>query len=181
MICFIDFETTGIDVFKDRPIEIGAILINEDLEIVKTFHSFINPNIKRQFKASAIKTHGISDVEKLKDAPSEIEVLNSFFETMGTEYSFCSWNISFDVTFFRRICHRNNKMRDFNKINYRHLDLQSIMKYYNDINNISLAKNSLDENLKRLKIERSNIHSALEDSKLLFELYKVIYNKKMRL
>lgn len=178
MICFIDFETTGIDVFKDRAIEIGAVLINKDLETVKTFHSFINPNIKRQFKATAIQTHGITNIDCLKNAPFEKEVLNSFFENMGTDYMFCSWNISFDVTFFRRMCHRNSKMREYNKINYRHLDLQSIMKYYNDINNIHLNQNSLNENLNRLNIKRSNIHSALEDSKLLFELYKFIYNKK---
>lgn len=177
MICFLDFETTGIDVFKDRPIEIGALLVNNNFEIIKSFHSFINPEIKRHFKASAIQTHGIANIIDLKDAPFEKDVLISFFENIGTNYVFCSWNISFDVTFFRRMCHRNNKMREYNKINYRHLDLQSIMKYYNYINNISLVKNSLDENLKELNIKRSRIHSALEDSKLLFELYKVIYIK----
>ncbi|MEJ5053917.1 3'-5' exonuclease [Sphingobacterium sp. MYb382] len=177
MICFIDFETTGIDVFKDRPIEIGAILIDENLEITKSFHSFINPNFKRPFKASAKKTHGIKDFTYLSNEPLEDEVLDLFFNKMGTNYSFCSWNISFDVTFFRRMCHRNNRMRDFNKINYRHLDLQSIMKYYNDINNVITKKNSLDNNLNLLNIKRPNIHSALEDAKLIFDLYRYIYKR----
>ncbi|SEF67289.1 3'-5' exonuclease [Sphingobacterium lactis] len=177
MICFIDFETTGIDVFKDRPIEIGAILINEDLEITNTFHSLINPNFKRKFKASAKKIHGIENFNYLNREPLEDEVLNLFFNKMGTNYSFCSWNISFDVTFFRRMCHRNRRMRDFNKINYRHLDLQSIMKYFNDINNVVIEENSLDNNLNILNLKRPSIHSALEDAEFLLEIYKFIYKR----
>ncbi|WP_027385163.1 3'-5' exonuclease [Chryseobacterium gregarium] len=175
MICFIDFETTGIDVFKDRAIEIGAILVNENLQIVNEYHSYINPDFKRKFKASAIKTHGIESSEQLKQQPLEKDVVDLFFNNFGTDYCFCSWNISFDVTFFRRMCHRNSRMKDFNKINYRHLDLQSIMKYYNDMNKVSIGSNSLDNNLNILNIKRSKKHTALEDSKHLLELYKYLY------
>jgi len=36
-ICFIDFETTGVDVFRDEPIEIGAVLVDDNLKIIKQF------------------------------------------------------------------------------------------------------------------------------------------------
>ena len=177
MICFLDFETTGIDVFKDFPIEIGAILVNDKLEINEEFHSIINPNRKRKFKASATKIHGIKSVEELDMYPKSDEVINSFFDKMGTNYCFCSWNISFDVTFFRRLCHQNNIMRKYNQINYRHIDLQSIMFYYNKINNTGIYKNSLDNSCNYFGIKRSTEHNAKEDVKLLLEVYRRILVK----
>jgi len=174
MICFLDFETTGIDVFKDHPIEIGAVLVNDNLEIVKEYHSFINPNRKRKFKISAIKTHGIESIDQLKKYPISMDVLLSFFEEFGTNYCFSSWNISFDVTFFRKLCHQNNMMTKYNEINYRHLDLQSIMSFYYKINKIGIDKNSLDNTCLNFNIKRSEKHNALEDAKLLFEIYKKI-------
>ena len=52
-ICFIDFETTGIDFFKDQPLELGALLVNKDLEIIEKFHSLIAPRTKREVSAAA--------------------------------------------------------------------------------------------------------------------------------
>lgn len=37
MICFIDFETTGIDVFRDEPIDFGAVLVDFNLTIKNEF------------------------------------------------------------------------------------------------------------------------------------------------
>lgn len=65
-IVFFDLETTGIDVYRDRIVQIGAIRIESDGS--KTEHEWVvNPQIPIPQTASAI--HGITD-EIVKDAPT---------------------------------------------------------------------------------------------------------------
>ena len=55
LLCFIDFETTGINVFEDEPIEFGAVLTNERLEVVDSFCSRIKPSPRRAIGDAAFK------------------------------------------------------------------------------------------------------------------------------
>jgi DNA polymerase-3 subunit epsilon len=173
MICFIDFETSGIDVFKDYPIEFGAVLVDDELNIIKEFHSYINPERKRKISSAALKIHGLTP-EFLTNMPNSMEVISSFFTEMGCDYKLAGWNISFDVVFLRKMAHQNSMMREFNKINYRHLDIQSISYLYNKINANSIEKNSLDSMCKMFNLKRNDKHNALDDAKLTFEIYKRI-------
>jgi DNA polymerase III subunit epsilon len=178
-ICFIDFETSGIDVFRDEPIEIGAILINAEFEVVKEFHSFINPQRKYHTRKSAFEIHNLS-IEKLSNEPGQKDVLSRFFDSFGSDYRFGGWNISFDVSFFRKMCNRNGMMVNYNKINHRHLDIQSICFLANQLKLFPIELNSLTQIANYFNIERNQKHSALEDAiitmlvyKNLLELFKV--------
>lgn len=173
MICFIDFETSGIDVFKDYPIEIGAILVDDELNIIKQFHSYINTERKRKISSSASKIHGLKK-EDLINMPNSKKVITSFFNEMGHDFKLAGWNISFDVVFLRKMAHQNSMMREFNKINYRHLDIQSISFLYNKIEKNSIKDNSLDNMCKLFNLNRNEKHNALDDAKLTFEIYKKI-------
>jgi len=170
-ICFIDFETTGIDVFKDSPIEIGCVLVNESNEILKSYYSYIHPRTKRRFTSSSIKIHGIEE-ELLQKAKSQKEVLAEFFKIMGFDFRFAGWNINFDVTFFRRMCHLNSYMRFYNKIYHRHIDIQSIVHYTKEINLLPNELNSLDDLIHFFNLNRSIKHNAMEDAELTLEVYK---------
>lgn len=170
-ICFIDFETTGIDVFKDSPIDFGAVLVDHNLEIIKTFQSLIYPRNKRQFRSSAIKTHGIR-LEDLSSAPDQNEVLSSFFNEFGTEYMFAGWNINFDVSFFRGMCHHQNKMKLYNSINHRHIDIQSLNFFAKQLKVVDSDINSLSDLSNYFNINRSIKHSALEDAKITLLVYR---------
>ena len=64
-ICFFDLETTGVNVVKDRIVEISIIKINIDnTEELKTW--LINPEMPIPKIVSAI--HGIDD-EMVKNEP----------------------------------------------------------------------------------------------------------------
>lgn len=170
-ICFIDFETTGIDVFKDNPIEFGAVLVNEKNEIVAEFHSYLALRTKRKFSAQSKLIHGL-DESKLNEAPEQNKMLTKFFEEFGTDYRFAGWNINFDVSFFRRICHLNNFMREYNKIYHRHIDVQSISYFLSQKNIMLEREKSLSDLADYFGLERQEKHSAIEDAKLTFEVYK---------
>nr|WP_321411427.1 3'-5' exonuclease [uncultured Carboxylicivirga sp.] len=176
-ICFVDFETTGIDVFKDNPLEIGAVLTNEFGDIKKTFSTLIKPRTGRQSSASAIEIHGLT-FDKLQNSPNQKEVLNLFFETLGTNYRFAGWNINFDVTFFRRMCHIQKMMGLYNKIHYRHIDIQSIVYYLKFNQILPESCNRLDDLIKFFNLSRNKNHNALEDAKITAEVFRKLIQLK---
>lgn len=170
-ICIIDFETTGVDVFKDNPIELGAILISEEWEIKAKYHSYIKPRTKRSFSISSKNIHGI-EVMNLVSSPAQKEVLDDFLGTFGTDYRFAGWNINFDVSFFRRMCHNNKMMRTYNQIYHRHIDVQSIVYYLKATNKLPQNLSSLNDLAEFFSIKRSQKHNALEDAEITFNVFK---------
>ena len=175
-ICFIDFETTGIDVFLDEPIQIGAVLVNQKLEILKEFNSLIQINNEINITENAFVIHGL-DKNLLAQAPSKHAVLKSFFKEIGTDFHFAGWNISFDIPFMRKICHIEGYMDQYNKIDYRHIDLQSIIYFLRMMHKIPENIISLSDTLNHFGIQRSFKHNALEDAKLTIAIYKEIMTK----
>lgn len=179
-ICFIDFETTGIDVFKDSPVEIGAVLINSKGCVQKRFHKYIKPRTKRKVSKAAEEIHGLTNLDLLSKSPQH-EVIESFFDEFGTDFRFGGWNINFDISFFRSICHHSNKMRLYNRINHRHIDVQTISFLAKELGIISPKYNSLTDLASLFSIERSTKHSALEDaiitSQVYFNLVKLFKEK----
>lgn len=66
-ICFFDLETTGVDIYKDRIIEISIKKINLDGS-KETFYSLVNPQ-GTDIRKEAFEKHGIS-AEDLADKPT---------------------------------------------------------------------------------------------------------------
>lgn len=173
MWCFLDLETTGINLFQDHTIEIGAVLVDENFQIIKTFHSFIKPDKVISFSNASKKVHGLTE-SFFDDKTSSTIVLDHFFHEMGTDFRFVSWNISFDISFFKKLCHTTKMTEQFNKINYRHIDLQSIFYWYcarHSLNNMS----SLDDACAYFHIPRSKYHNALEDAQIAYQVFKKLY------
>lgn len=172
-ICFIDFETSGINVFKDAPVEFGAILVDQDWNIVNKFYSRVKLDLKIPMSDSAFAVHGLTHAA-LANEPSTKKMLNDFFESFGTNYRFAGWNISFDVTFFRRLCNKHRMMDYYNQINHRHIDIQSINFIANELNLYPKEIASLSDLVKFFGLQRSDHHSAVEDAVLTFEVFKKI-------
>lgn len=170
MYCILDLETTGINQFYDQPIEIGAILVDKNLKVIDKFHSYIQIPETLNFSISAKKTHGL-DENFLRNKPPQAMVLKNFFLQFGYDFRFVTWNMSFDVGFFRRICYENNFQNEFDKLNYRHLDLQSMFFYYCDKNGYHNLR-SLDDACGHFGIYRSRYHNALEDAQITYEVFK---------
>jgi len=179
VICFLDFETTGTDVFKDNPIEIGAVLTDNELNIIAEYHSLIAPRTIRKTTRKALSIHGISRNE-LESQPTQKQVLIEFFKKIGTDYRFACWNMNFDISFFRRMCHLNNEMINYNKINYRHLDLQSIVSFLKEKGVLDFDGSSLSDLTQHFSISRQNQHSAFEDAKITLEVYRNLMSLSLK-
>lgn len=175
-MCFIDFETTGIDVFRDEPLEFGAVLVNDNLDVIKEFHSKISPSNKVYLTKRAFNIHSLT-IEELKDFPTQKEVAIDFFKDFGTDYRFAGWNISFDVSFMRKICHKNGLMRQFNLINHRHIDTQTIGFLATELEIVSFHSKSLNDWVDFFGLVRGTKHSALEDARLTLEVHRQIFKR----
>lgn len=170
MICFIDFETTGINVFRDEPIEFAAVLVDSELRIVTQFQSRIKPEKKLFFKKSASAIHNLT-ADDLIEAPTQRQVLEKFFSEVGTDFRFAGWNITFDVTFMRRLCNRNGFMSYYNKINHRHLDIQTMNYLANVMQLYGTPCSSLSDVVNYFGLSRNKNHLALEDTLLTFRVF----------
>ena len=171
MICFIDFETTGIDVFRDEPIEFGAILVDSNLDIKKEFLSKISVRKSVYLTKRAFNIHNIS-IGDLDNVPTQHDVINRFFNEFGTDYRLSGWNTNFDVSFLRKMCYKNGMMIKYNKINYRHIDIQSLAFLAVKLGLVKQSENSLDDWVNYFGLKRKINHSALEDAKLTLQIYK---------
>ena len=90
-----DFETTGLSPqHGDRPIEIGAVLI-ENHKITHQFQSLMNPGFRI---SSFIESYtGISN-SMVRTAPPCEDVMEEFVEFIGS-YPLVAHNASFDLRF----------------------------------------------------------------------------------
>lgn len=168
--CIIDFETTGSNLFVDDPIQIGALLVDEDRGVVSEFSSFILPSKNVKNSQRAFEIHGIS-LKDLKNAPTQNEILKMFFSIFGYDYSFAGWNISFDIPFFKKMCYENGFQHEYDKIDYRHLDIQSVCQTLTKLSIVDRNLNSLSDFTSYFNIHRSKKHDALEDVKITYKLY----------
>ncbi len=78
-LCFFDIESTGLNVTKDRIVEISFIRLQPDGSQQEK-HYLLNPLIPISAEASAI--HGITD-EKVANCPSFAEVAADMHEFIG--------------------------------------------------------------------------------------------------
>ncbi len=94
-VIVLDFETTGLSPQDgDRPIEIGAVLI-EDQKITHQFQSLMNPGFRI---SSFIESYtGISN-SMVRTAPPCEDVMEQFAEFIGN-YPLVAHNASFDLRF----------------------------------------------------------------------------------
>lgn len=169
-ICFIDFETTGSNLFIDEPIQIGAFLYDWSKKEKVQFESDIRPTKNVTNSRTAYEIHNI-DLFKLREEPTAKEVLANYFDVMGTKYCFAGWNISFDVPFFRKMCFENDFQDNYDLINYRHIDVQTICKTLKYIGIVDQNLNSLTDFSKYFGISRSKKHRALEDAKITYQVF----------
>ena len=156
-LCFFDLETTGINVVKDRIVEIAVLkLFPNGNKESKTW--LVNPEMPIPKGASDI--HGITD-EKVKDSPN--------FKTLSTEiYAFmkdCDWagynSDRFDIPLIAEEFMRAGV--DFDLKNHKTIDVQTIFHKMEQRTLTAALKFYCDKEL-------INAHSAMADTDATYEM-----------
>jgi 3'-5' exoribonuclease 1 len=89
----VDLESTCWENDRSRQneiIEIGAVKLDENLNIVSEFQTFVKPKLHPVLSDFCKKLTSIRQ-EDVDQAPSFKEALKAFHEWMGEDYWLCSW------------------------------------------------------------------------------------------
>lgn len=158
-IIFFDLETTGVDVVKDRIVEISLVKVSPDgTEEIKTRR--INPGMPIPEGATAI--HGISD-EDVKDSPSFKSVAKSLANYIeGSDLAGYNSN-KFDIPMLMEEFLRAGVDIDLKK--RKCVDVQNIFHKMEQRTLSAAYKFYCDEDL-------SNAHSAEADTLATYEILK---------
>lgn len=156
----LDVETTGLSVDDDDIIEIGAIEVCNG-EILKEFESLIK--IDRSVPDEIQKLTGISDQMIFENGNDLENVLISLLDFISDK-CLMAYNVSFDIGFIKKYIERYN-------LTFPDVEVKDALL---------IARNKL-ANLKNYKLETvseylgiccSQTHRAIDDCKLLNEVYK---------
>jgi DNA polymerase-3 subunit epsilon len=77
-----DTETTGLDPYNDRLIEIGVVEIENLIPTGNTFHTYINP--QKEVSKGAARVHGITNA-MLYNKPVFADVVDEFLDFIGDD------------------------------------------------------------------------------------------------
>ena len=96
---WLDFETTGLDVTKDEPIQIGLVELDCDGKVIDSFQSLIKPNKKTdELKHIVGFITGLS-ISDLENAPRREAVLPQIEKFFGENTVVVWHNVGFDMDF----------------------------------------------------------------------------------
>lgn len=102
LFCY-DFETTGLHADRHDPIQVAAVMLDEELRELGHFESLIRPLRPENAEPRAMEVNG-KNLAELARAPHPIEVfgaLSEFIEehAAGMDVRACGYNIPFDERF----------------------------------------------------------------------------------
>jgi DNA polymerase-3 subunit epsilon len=157
-----DTETTGLDPYQDRVIELGGVELVKRFPTGRVFHYYLNPQ-GRQINAEAQTVHGITAAD-LADKPRFDEIAEEFLAFIDGA-KLVAHNASFDIGFINA---------EFDRLGHllvtpdRVVDTLAIARRKHP-----MGPNSLDALCRRYGIDNSRRtkHGALLDAELLAEVY----------
>jgi DNA polymerase III epsilon subunit-like protein len=165
-LAFIDIETTGLNILEHEILEIGCIVTNHKLKILKEFEIKIKPEHLEKANKTSMKINHY-DEEKWKNA-YPLEKALKFFSLKVKNCIMIGQNVAFDSAFLE---YNFAKLKMVNTLHYHRLDTISIA--WAKFNKDKKFKHfSLREMCRYFSIENENPHSALSDARATYELYK---------
>ena len=155
-----DSETTGLDVTKERMIQLGGVRINHAVvDAREGFSQLLNPGITIPPKSQAI--HGISD-EDVRSAAGFVEVYQAFNEWRG-DLLLIGYASGFDLAILKR----EHQLAGMEWRAPRCLDVRYLAKLVAP----TLPDLSLDHIAAWLGVEFQHRHSALGDALATAEIF----------
>ncbi len=159
-IAFVDIETTGCSLARNRIIEIGVLRV-ENNKLIDTFQTLINPDT--YLPPEIIDITGITPKD-LENAPRFTSIKRDLTKILK-DCAFAAHNVRFDYGFLKNELRRESisfrakhfctcKLSQKLYPQYRHHNLTSIIERFN--------------------FSCQNRHRAFDDAKILWEFYQKI-------
>lgn len=163
-VCF-DCEMTGLDLEKDRLIELAAVRFTLD-RTVETFHTLINPECPISPDAYAI--HHISQ-EMVQDQPTAKEVLPSFLNFLNNTI-LVGHGMKYDLDMLHKSAERASI--DCRLKSATSIDTLRLARDYGDSPN-----NSLENLAIHFNVPAEKSHRALDDVLMNIAVFKLLIRR----
>jgi DNA polymerase III epsilon subunit family exonuclease len=157
----VDFETTGINPETDRVIQVAAIVINGEGEIVDSFDTVVRPENPAQYTHGAEHVHGIS-VEQVAQGMPLREALEKLW-TISEGNVFTAHNAQFDINFLHA---ESQRVGLENKVD-TYVDTLALARRTDQART---RKHSLHALCEHYGINHENAHEAKSDATATAEL-----------
>lgn len=156
-------------------IQIGAVKLNENFEIISTFNTLIKPTIYKTVHPIVKNLTNITDEQLLhcNDFPA---VYKDFLDFLGNdEIIICVWGMVDIKELIRNV--------NFHKLSalpiYKCIDIQTYASKY--LKTEKKSKIGLKNAIELLNIQISgNFHDAFNDAYYTSEIFKIIYDNEMK-
>lgn len=157
----VDFETTGINPSTDRIVQLAAIVVNGEGQIVEEFDTVVKPESPDIYTHGAEHIHGISETEVANGMPLS-EALQKLWD-ISSGNVFTAHNARFDIGFLHAESERIG-------LDYRvesHIDTLSLAR---KTDTDKSRRHSLEALCQHYGIQREKAHDAKADATATAEL-----------
>lgn len=155
---FIDIETTGLDMSKDRIIEIAALTASKE-KIISSWSSLVKSN--EPIPKNIVELTGITD-EMLQNGVSIGEALSELTEIVQGRTIIC-YNKKFDIRLLQNEFIKNEMVSPFGKVSDL---LATARRKIDDVQNYKLSTVA-----EYLGVGSKNYHRALADCETLYKVF----------
>ena len=163
--------------FMNEIIEIGAVMLNENLEIVDVFSTFIKAQLGKKLHSRVKELTNITNDDISTGVPFSQTMAQFRKWSAGSDNVILTWGDT-DI----RVLIENFKY--FNGISYipflnNYVNLQKYAQAFMNISKADQIGLSAAAEKLGIDVEKYSLHRALDDSLLTADLFKKIYNEHM--
>lgn len=151
-IVIFDVESTGVNVTEDEIVQIAAIKINNEGEVVEKFVRFLK---NKKSVGTSFKVHGFSDEFLEEKGEEKTKVLKDFIK-FTEDTVIVGHNVQYDISILKSELSRNNLENPKFKNFYDTLDIYR--RFYPN-----LINHKLDTLSEYFKIDNKPTHDAFDD------------------
>lgn len=151
----VDCETTGVNPETDRILQLAAIVVNGEGEIVDTFDTVVKPESPSTYQHGAEHIHGISEEQVSQGMPLR-EALEKLWD-ISEGNLFTAHNARFDINFI----HAESRRVGLERQVEQYIDTLALSR---KTDTEKERKHSLDALCEHYGIERDRAHEAKSDA-----------------
>jgi DNA polymerase-3 subunit epsilon len=174
-IIVFDFETTGLNPESDQIIEIGAIVLEKQIdgqyEVATELQKLVRSS--KPLPLKIVEITKITDEMLLRHGVSQEEAFSDFFKIYESSALLVAYNIQFDLSFLNAYFKRYwNPAFTFKN------DILDVMAIYKDRHKYP---HRLENAVSHYQIQLPNTHRALDDVKATLNVLKEMHHEKPNL
>ncbi|MEI8069759.1 MAG: 3'-5' exonuclease [Actinomycetota bacterium] len=164
----VDFETTGLNPETDRIVQLAAVIVNGEGDIVDSFDTIVKPESPAEYQHGAEHIHGIS-AEQVSSGMPLRKALEQLW-SINAGHVFTAHNAPFDLGFL----HAESKRVGIEGAIESHIDTLELSRRTTGTD--STRRHNLFALCEHYGIERDQVHDAKSDAtataQLLIHLIK---------